>query len=86
MMMITPTSSPTNKGRGLGTCLRTAALAFCHQRAGHRHHRNDHEVAADQHRKPARRVVPERIAVKPANAEPLFPVLGRIEIHDSLKP
>ena len=75
MMRITPTTRPMNSppvGRE-GAC--GGRHRFLRdQRAGDRHRRNDHPEAADQHRKAASRIVEDRVAGSPANAEPLLPV------------
>src|SRR5215510_7100149 len=50
------------------------------QGARHRHHRNDDEVASDQHRQAARRVVPRRIPGESGEGRAVVAGLGYVQI------
>src|SRR5262245_9880464 len=54
---------------------------FHDQGARDRHHRNDDEVAADQHRQAASRVVPGRIPGEPCEGRAVVAGLGYVQIE-----
>ena len=58
-----------------------SGTVFDDQRAGHRHHRDDHEISPDQHGDAAGRVVPERIAGEAAEGGTVVGGLRREQVE-----